>query len=162
MSIKLDQKLFDSLMTQAAESPRLRSHFNLHTDLEAPVQRLCIGLQKGTYVRPHHHPAANKWEIIMVLRGEVALLTFDDQGVVQERMTLTPGQGDFGIELAPGTWHTVLPLSEQAVIMEVKEGPYTPAQPSDFAQWAPAEGEPEVSAVLQWLENAASGEQFQG
>ena len=98
----------------------------------------------------------------MVLRGEVALLTFDDQGVVQERMTLTPGQGDFGIELAPGTWHTVLPLSEQAVIMEVKEGPYTPAQPSDFAQWAPAEGEPEVSAVLQWLENAASGEQFQG
>lgn len=162
MTIKLDEMFFRDLLLKAGDSSRKRSHFNIHTDLNEPVQRLCIGLKKGTYVRPHHHPASNKWELMMVLKGAVALIIFDRQGEVLERCSLGEGESLGGVELRPNTWHTVFPLTDEAVILEVKEGPYTPAEKNDFAHWSPKEGQPEVEAYLRWLEQVKPGESREG
>jgi len=80
MNLKLDYKFFDELISQAHQSPRKRSHYNLHKDLDEPVQRLCIALLEGTYVRPHHHPQNNKWELILALRGQFCLIIFNKDG----------------------------------------------------------------------------------
>jgi cupin fold WbuC family metalloprotein len=45
----------DKLYIQASQSPRLRSHLNLHNDYEEKVQRLLIAMKKGSYVEPHYH-----------------------------------------------------------------------------------------------------------
>ena len=158
--MKLDNQLFQKLLDEAKISPRKRSHFNLHKELDEPVQRLCIALKKGTYVRPHHHPKSNKWELMLALKGTVALLTFDHQGVLLERLLLNTTDSVNGIELKPNTWHTVTPVSDDAVILEIKEGPYTPTEPSDFASWAPAEGDNNVLDFLQWLEEASPGDKY--
>ena len=160
MNLKLDNNFFDKLISQAHQSPRKRSHYNLHKDLDEPVQRLCIALLKGTYVRPHHHPQNNKWELMLALKGQVCLLIFNTDGAIVEKHTLCSGESLSGIELEPNTWHTVIPLTENAIILEVKEGPYTPTQETDFAPWAPREGDEQAIQLLNWLETAAIGDTF--
>ena len=160
MRHKLDNTLFDDLIQQAKQSPRKRSHFNLHQSLEEPVQRLCIGLVKGTYVRPHYHPQANKWELLMCLQGTVGLVIFDREGQILDRYTLGPNETISATESEANTWHTVYPISDEAIIFEVKEGPYTPTEPSDFAAWSPPEGDTAVTDFLDWVETAKAGEHF--
>jgi len=160
MTFKLNNEFYEQLLFQAYESPRKRSHYNLHKELSEPVQRLCIALKKGTYVRPHHHPKSNKWELILSLRGTVNLIIFNKEGIILEKMSLSPGETLNAIELEPNTWHTIFPLTEDAVILEVKEGPFTPTNECDFASWAPAEGTEHAMQFLSWLENAKPGEKY--
>lgn len=157
---KLDNKFFQRLSSEAANSPRKRSHYNLHNDLAEPVQRLCIALKKGTYVRPHYHPQKNKWELMLCLKGSVCLIIFNKEGEVLERLLLNPGEPLAGIEIDPNTWHTVFPLTDEAIIIEIKEGPYIPTKESDFAKWSPKEGDVEVNKFLEWMEKAKPGETY--
>jgi len=75
--------------------------------------------------------------------------------------TLCPGESLSGVELEPNTWHTVIPLTENSIILEVKEGPYTPTQETDFAPWAPREGDEHVVQFLNWLETSAINDKFE-
>lgn len=160
MSIKLDNAFFEQLIIKADESPRKRSHYNLHQALDEPVQRLAIALKKGTYVRPHHHPQSNKWELMLALRGSIMCVVFDKAGTILEKLTLSPGEALSGIEAKPNTWHTVYPLTDHAIILEVKEGPYTPSVESDFAPWAPQEGAEGTADFQTWLTSASLGQQY--
>ncbi|CAA0121318.1 Uncharacterised protein [BD1-7 clade bacterium] len=158
--IKLDENFYQALLADAELSCRKRAHKNLHKSPNEPVQRLCIALKRGTYVRPHQHLQANKWELIMALKGAVELVIFDDQGAVLQKIRLAPDGPTSAVELEPGSWHTLAPVTRDAVIFEVKEGPYTPAQSSDFAEWAPPEGDKTVEHFLQWLGDATVGDRF--
>lgn len=160
MTIEINKTLFDELQILASQSPRLRSHWNLHQSLDDPVQRLCIALKKGTYVRPHHHQSQKKHEMLVALRGSVAVLTFDNHGVMQQRFILNPTGNLSGIELDYDFYHTVIPLTDEAILLEVKLGPYTPTEFNEFASWAPDDNSCEVSAFLAWLETAQPGEKF--
>lgn len=160
MNLKLDNKFCEQLLLQAHESPRKRSHYNIHKELNEPVQRLCIALKKGTYIRPHHHPKSNKWELMLALRGTIALVIFNEEGVILEKLSLSQGEALNGVELKPNTWHTVFPLTDDAIILEIKEGPFTPTLESDFASWAPVEGDERTIQFLQWLESATAGEKY--
>lgn len=146
--------LLAELDVKAAASPRLRAHHNLHEALTAPVQRLAIKLRRGTYIRPHRHP--QRWELGLVLQGRIELVLFDDAGCVSERVTMTPVHGTVAVELPPNAWHSYVCVSDAAAFFEVKEGPYDPAL-SEFAAWAPAEGDEGVAAFLAWMEQAAVG-----
>ena len=91
----------------------------------------------------------------MLLEGEALLLTFDDAGAITGRYTLAAGGETCGIDVAPGIWHTVCALTGVAVIYEVKPGPWAPATDKEFAQWAPAEGDPRAPEFLaRWLRPA--------
>lgn len=158
--MKLDQEFFNQLLLEANKSPRKRSHYNLHKELDEPVQRLCIALLKGTYVQPHYHPEKNKWELMLTLRGSVNLIIFDKDGFILEKLLLSPGSNIAGVELPPDTWHTIIPATDDAIIIEVKEGPFTPTLESNFAPWAPTEGNKQVKSFLNWIENADVGDRF--
>lgn len=160
MNIRLNNALCEQLVLKADESPRKRSHYNLHKALDEPVQRLAIALKKGTYVRPHHHPKSNKWELMLALRGSVMFVVFNEEGAIQEKLILSPGDALSGIEIQPNTWHMIYPLTDHAIILEVKEGPYTPSVESDFAQWAPAEGSAQVTHFLEWVDTASVGQSY--
>lgn len=158
--MKLNSQLFDELISKAYASDRKRSHLNLHKTYDESVQRLCIALVKGTYVRPHHHTRENKWELLIALKGEFVVVVFDKNGVIVDKDVLTPGDSVSGIELPANSWHSVYPLSETAVIMEIKQGPYKPALESDFAQWAPREEEQGVRDFQNWLECSNIGDKY--
>ena len=155
--MEMDEALFAELLQEAQKSPRQRSHHNLHSSYDDPVQRLLIGFLKGTYIRPHYHTQPNKWEMMLVLRGSVGVVLFDRAGVVQKRHELSQHGYLSGVNIVPGTYHTIFPLTDTAIVLEVKEGPYTPAKPEDFAAWAPAEGDAAVGRFLEWAEKAIVG-----
>lgn len=160
MNKEIDNKLFDDLIVAAKESPRKRSHQVFHEDHSDAVQRIFIGLVKGTYVKPHRHPLAKRWEMIMALKGRSALLIFDDEGVLIQKYILSPMESCMGVELPEKTWHTVCPIADEAVIMEIKAGPFVAEGFSEFADWAPDENTDEASAFLQWAETADLGDSF--
>jgi cupin fold WbuC family metalloprotein len=146
----------DQLAGVAQRATRRRQNRNLHAALTDPVQRLLNALEPGTYVPPHRHAAPAKWELMVLLTGRAVLLTFNDAGVVLERVDLdirTPV-----IEIPPAIWHTLTALDPQTVLLEVKPGPYVPVVPSDVAPWAPAEGSPGATALEHWCRTATPGD----
>lgn len=159
MDMKLfDESLLDELVSKAKASARLRANRNVHASLDELVQRLFIAIEPGSYVRPHRHPEAEKWEFFMVVRGRLAALLFDEQGQVLRREELTPGGPLHGFEIPPNTWHCVVALESESVFFEVKQGPYTPLSDKDFASWAPREGDPGCGKFVQWLAQAKPGD----
>jgi cupin fold WbuC family metalloprotein len=122
----LGQELLDSLARQAACSPRLRVTYLLHTPTER-VQRCLIALQPGTYVRPHRHPpmpGRRRFEFLLVVQGAIGILLFDEHGTIVETVHLGQAQSLYGAELAEATYHTVVALAPNTIVLEIKEGPY--------------------------------------
>jgi cupin fold WbuC family metalloprotein len=135
---------FTGLHDQAKASPRLRQHLNIHASHEAPFQRLFIAFDLDSYVRPHRHH--------LVLK----VLVFDDAGQVIQQLKLgTQSHAGRGVgpvvDMPAGTWHTVVALTPDAVLLEGKAGPFDPKGPREFADWAPDEGTDAAGVMLrQW------------
>jgi cupin fold WbuC family metalloprotein len=151
----LDAAAIASATRVAREGARGRSNFNLHATLADPIQRFLNVVQPGSYVRPHHHES-HRWELFLLLEGEVAVVTFDEHGRASEHALLRRG-GVRGIEIPGGVWHTVFALVPDTIMFEVKPGPYTPLTDKDFAPWAPPEGTPEAAAALAAWRRALQG-----
>lgn len=142
----IDQSLLDATIERARGSPRLRINHNFHHGPADNPHRFLNAWIRGTYAAPHRHLAPPKAESFIVLRGEVAVFLFDDAGVVIARHVL--GREVCGIDLPPGAWHTLAPVSDVAVCFEVKPGPYEVATDKEFAPWAPSEGSAGAGAYL--------------
>lgn len=148
--------LFAQMLEQATASPRRRSNYNLHEQAEAPIQRLFIAAKKDSYFRAHRHPA--KWEFSIVVRGAFDVLTFDELGVVTQRIRVGPSAEICAFELPPNTYHAWLPIEDDSLFFEVKEGPYDVTTAAQFAPWAPAEGAREVEEFVRKLSRAEVGD----
>lgn len=140
----IDQPLFNSLCRTAAAATRKRAHFTLHLELTDAVQRLCVAIEPGSYIRPHRHAEQGKWEFFVILQGAAVILLFDQNGMVTKRITLDSNGPVHGAEIAENCWHTLAALAKDTVLLEIKPGPYQPLAAADFASWAPAEGTPEA------------------
>jgi cupin fold WbuC family metalloprotein len=82
----IDRNLIAQLHDKAVVSPRLRTHHNLHASHEETIQRMCMAMEPGTYIRPHRHP--DKWELLLIVSGEMLVLTLDAAGKVLTRTIL--------------------------------------------------------------------------
>lgn len=148
----------DSLTLKAKESPRKRSHYNLHSELGDPVQRLCVAIEPGTYIRPHRHASPDTSEVFMLLRGSAVLLLFDDNGAVTERSVLRAGGPVMAVEIPEGAWHAMASLESGTIFFEIKQGPYVQPSGQNVASWAPAEGEASSLKFETWYRTAKVGE----
>ncbi|MGL5129722.1 MAG: WbuC family cupin fold metalloprotein [Aeromonas popoffii] len=119
-----DNDLLAKLYVDAAASPRLRSHFLLHASHADKVQRLLIAMVKGSYVEPHYHEFPQQWEMFVLLTGKVRVCLYAEDGVIFQEFILSAQDPLPFIELAPGDIHCVECLSHQALLLEVKEGPF--------------------------------------
>lgn len=146
----------EALSDEAAQAPRRRRNRNLHAELADPVQRMINLGHPDSYVRPHRHDG-DRWETFSLLQGAVAVLCFDDDGRVSERVELRPG-GTLVAEIAGGVWHAIAFLEPGSAVFEIKPGPYRPASDKDFAVWAPNEGEPGAAELQQWYQTAQPGD----
>lgn len=153
---RLDAERLCQLRAEAAASPRRRMNLNLHASSDDPVQRLCNAFEPDSYVRPHRH-GAGVWELFLVLGGHAAVLMFDNAGRVTERTELQAGGETQVAELPPGVWHSLVALTPNTVLFEVKPGPYRPTGENDFATWAPKEGAPGADAFVKWMAHATVG-----
>ena len=152
----IDQNLVASLQAKAKAAPRLRTHHNFHPSHEDPIQRMAMAMEPGTYVRPHRHP--DKWELLLIVSGDMGVLTFDDAGKVLTRTRLTAGGATLGLENPANTWHGIVTLTPATVVFECKTGPYVPTAEQDFVPWAPPEGHARCAEFERWFKDAKVGD----
>lgn len=126
----LDKQFLTSLECSALASPRKRAHLNLHNSFEEKIQRLFISLTKGSYVKPHYHELPHQWEMFVVIEGVVEVVFYSTGGQEQQRLLVGEGQSCKAIEIHPMEIHSVECISEKALMLEIKEGPFNP----DFAK----------------------------
>ena len=154
----IDTDMLTGLSETAKSLPRLRKNHNVHTDLNDPVQRLFNAMEPGTYVRPHRHQGGNRWEFFQIVSGRAAVLTFNEQGVLLEKVELNCRGPRVAVEIPGNTWHTIVSLECGTVLFEIKQGPYQAVTDKDFAAWAPLEGEPGASRLVSWFAEADAGD----
>lgn len=143
--------LIEAVRLRARRSARKRSNHNFHASAQDAVHRFLNVLTRGTYVQPHRHASPPKHESFIVLEGSVVVAIFDDDGRVRDKHVLAAGTARVcGIDLPAGLWHTIAPLTDEAVCFEVKPGPWDPATDKEFASWAPAESDTEAAQA--WLD----------
>lgn len=152
----LPRALLDELADKAAASPRARAHYNIHATPADLVQRFLVVARGDSYFRPHRH--ASRSELAVVLRGRLDLLTFDARGRVSARYGIGEGTDSMAYESPQGVWHTVVPAAGGGAFLEIKEGPYDPATATEYAAWAPAEGDAAVPGFTAWLRGAQPGD----
>ena len=77
-----DDQYLDGLTVQAKVSPRLRQHSNVHQSYQETSQRLFNAIEPGSYIRPHRHASDPREELLIAVRGVMAMVTLNDQGAV--------------------------------------------------------------------------------
>lgn len=127
---------------QAAGAPRGRFGKLLHkefhqavgdADVEAEtnrdVQRFLNCFAKGSYVMPHLHPEAGKWEVFVHTDGDFQVAAYDpalaanDSSNVLETARLSEEVPLIFVQ--EGTWHAIAAMDAGgAVEFEFKPGPY--------------------------------------
>lgn len=140
----------DELLLKAKKAERKRANLSLHQPQDL-LQRMLNALLPGTYMVPHKHENPDKYELVTILRGQIAYLEFDIKGEVNAIGWLD-AEGDVRvIEVPPRTYHTMVAL-QPSIVVEVTQGPYDPATHKITAPWAPAENTPKANDYLLHLE----------
>ncbi len=145
----IDQKLFDSLTAQAQASPRKRKNYNFHQTDNAICHRLLNALEMDSYIQPHRHLDPTKDETLIVVRGKLGAIFFDDVGKVAHKVVIEAGGDNVGLHTPSGVFHSFVALAPNSVIFEAKAGPYVPVGDDEKASWAPAENSAEAGSYLE-------------
>lgn len=143
--MKIFNKLFlDKLSLGANNNLRQRQFENIHETHQESCQRLFNAIEPTSYIVPHRHSIDPKDELLVAVRGRMAIITFNNFGAVDSAFQFAPYDGVSAsvvvAEIPANTWHTVLALEPGCVLLEVKAGPFDAAKAKELAPWAPEEG----------------------
>lgn len=144
--IRISKDLLDLLSAKAKVTARKRINYNFHSVMTDPINRMLHAMEPETYVQPHKHENPDKREVFIILKGKVAVIEYTMDGSVNDWILLDTATGNYGVEILPGTWHSLIVLENGTVVYELKDGPYDPTEDKHFADWAPKEGDAECRA----------------
>ncbi|MBS6212496.1 MAG: WbuC family cupin fold metalloprotein [Proteus hauseri] len=128
----IDKISLDNLYSEAEKSERLRSHLLLHKSHGDKVQRLLIALVKGSYVEPHYHELPHQWEMFIILEGQLEITLYNHSGEVKESFLAGENTSISIMNLEPNEVHSIKCISQKALMLEVKEGPFDPNYAKKF------------------------------
>lgn len=154
-------ELLDQAVQGSRASDRRRIILPLHKSADESLHRMFNAMQPGTYIPPHRHVLPPKAECILVLRGSLCFVTFDESGRVEQMTDLAAGSNVFGVDVAAGIFHSFFILEPDTVVFEVKPGPYSPINDTDFATWAPREGDALAGEYLAGLQQLRDERELQ-
>lgn len=126
----ITQQLLDSLSAQAKASPRLRMNYDLRDTPEDQSQRMLNALEPGTVMPIHRH--RNTSETVVVLRGKVKWLYYNDKGELTENILVTADGDIRGLSVPKGQWHSLECLESGSVILETKDGAWEAMKNEDM------------------------------
>ncbi|HCT9109749.1 TPA: WbuC family cupin fold metalloprotein [Proteus mirabilis] len=128
----IDNLSLANLYKEAEKSKRLRSHLLLHQSHQDKVQRLLIALVKGSYVEPHYHELPHQWEMFVILEGTIEVTLYDHMGSIIENFLAGENTDISIVSLEPNEIHSIKCISSQALMLEIKEGPFDPNYAKKF------------------------------
>lgn len=126
----IDEKLLNQVSDKAKVNERLRMNYNFHETLDDKTQRMLNALEPGTILPIHRHRYTA--ETYLLLRGKIRVFFYNELGCKQKIFCLDTTNGNYGVHIPKGQWHTLEVLESNTVIFEVKDGPYRPVDPEDM------------------------------
>ena len=132
----INNELVDQIIGEAKQSQRHMARLLMHFDHEDPVQEMLIAMGRDCAVMPNRSPGRS--ESLQIVKGELLLIVFDDNGKVVSRVKMGPAGSDkvFLYRLSSTPWHTMIPLSEIVIVHEVIEGPFSNSS-DPMPDWVP-------------------------
>lgn len=118
----INNKLLDEIERQARESQRLRANLCFHKSPEENVQKMINYLMPNTRTPVHKHKNTN--ELLTILRGEIVVVYFSNDGEEINRYHLAVNDV-LTIDIPKNQWHNVI-VNKPCAVLEIKEGPYRP------------------------------------
>ena len=126
----IDNKLLDELSTKAKVNPRLRQAMDLRNSPEDLSQRMLNALEPGTVMPIHRHHASS--ETVVILRGKIEWVFYDEAGNETERVTLDAKGEPRMLNAERDRWHSLICLEPGSVLYESKDGPYHPLEDDEI------------------------------
>ena len=128
----IDNRVLDELSAQAKENLRLRQAMDLRNSPEDLSQRMLNALEPGTVMPIHRHHASS--ETVVILRGKIRWIFYDDNGKETERVLLD-ADGDLRmLNVEKDRWHSLECLESGTILLEAKDGAYEPLAPDEIYQ----------------------------
>ena len=129
--MKITQALLNELTAKAKASPRLRMHLDLRDSDADQSQRMLNAIEPESVLPIHRHRTTS--ETIACLRGSLVLDYYDrHEHTCTASMELKPDGSVVAVCVPVGQWHTVRSLESGTVILEMKNGAYTPISEDDI------------------------------
>lgn len=150
----IDRACLDKITAEAEQSPRLRKNFNIHASPEAACNRLFNAIEPASYIRPHRHLDPAKDETVVIVRGSLGIVVFDNEGGIIQKTVLMPVSDAVAVNVPHGVFHTAISLEPGTIFFESKAGPYQPMSDEEFAPWSPPENIPDAVIYLDRLRKA--------
>lgn len=126
----IDNKIFDQLAEKAKASERLRINYDLRNSADDLSQRMLNALEPGTVMPIHRHHGSS--ETVVILRGKIRWIFYDDNGVETERVVLDADGEPRMLNVEKNRWHSLECLTSGAVLYESKDGAYRPLQDDEI------------------------------
>lgn len=120
----IDSKILDNLSGLARVNPRLRQSMDLRNSPEDLSQRMLNALEPGTVMPIHRHHGSS--ETVVILRGKIRWIFYDDQGRITESTELRSDGELRMLNVEKDRWHSLECLESGSVLYESKDGPYNP------------------------------------
>ena len=126
----IDKEVLNNLTAQAKTSPRLRMNMDLRNSPSDGSQRMLNALEPGTVMPIHRHRASS--ETVVIIRGKIQWVFYDDDGNETERVTLDANGEPRCLNVEKGRWHSLECLESGSVLFECKDGAYAPLGEGDI------------------------------
>ena len=126
---RIDISILDSLSSLAKRDERLRQNCDLRNSPDDQSQRMLNAVEPGSVVPIHRHRDSS--ETVVCLRGKLLEMFYDDGGRLTHSIELSPEGPVIAYNITKGQWHSVKSLVSGTVIMECKDGAYSPLAPED-------------------------------
>ena len=126
----IDKKILDGLTASAKASTRLRMNLDLRNGPEDQSQRMLNALEPGTVMPIHRHSSST--ESVVILRGKIQWVFYDENGKETERVTLDANGWPRMLNVERDRWHSLECLESGSVLYESKDGPYHPLEEDEI------------------------------
>ena len=126
----ITNEILDDLSAKAKENPRLRQSSDLRNGPEDQSQRMLNALEPRTVMPIHRHHASS--ETVVILRGRIRWIFYDDNGQETERVVLDANGELRMLNVEKDRWHSLECLESGSVLYESKDGPYHPLEEDEI------------------------------
>ena len=126
----INKQVLDELTEKAKANPRLRQSMDMRNSPEDLSQRMLNALEPGTVMPIHRHH--NSSETVVVIRGKIQWVFYDEHGKENERVTLDANGEPKMLNVEKDRWHSLECLESGSVLYESKDGPYHPLEEDEI------------------------------
>lgn len=122
-------EILDALSAKAKTNERLRMNYDLRTSPDDQSQRMLNAMEPGTVLPIHRHTTT--CETIVMMRGSIKEMFYDDKGNLTESVVLKAGTEPSAMNIPKGVWHNLECLEPGTILFEAKDGPFEPRREED-------------------------------